>query len=116
MNFSRNKTNGRAPTTVFTTATMSPRQIATKAYSLACKKLDRDDRRSRPRYTIRERLLLCNTINKAEDLLNKRTQRFNRRVLSMEEDESLSSEDNIESQHPILPNLLSLVLLSILQA
>ncbi|KAI9018582.1 hypothetical protein CLU79DRAFT_295265 [Phycomyces nitens] len=96
--FMRNKANGRAPTTVFSTAAMSPRQVANKAYSLACKKLDRDDRRSRPRYNIRERLLLCNTINKAEDVLNKRTQRFNRRVLSIED------EDHKETPEPLQPH------------
>ncbi|KAL0079896.1 hypothetical protein J3Q64DRAFT_1751673 [Phycomyces blakesleeanus] len=97
--FMRNKANGRAPSTVFSTAAMSPRQVANKAYSLACKKLDRDDRRSRPRYNIRERLLLCNTINKAEDVLNKRTQRFNRRVLSIE-DEDFGHSETPESHQP----------------
>jgi len=64
---------------------LSPRQVANKAYTLAIKKLDRDDKRRRPQYTVRERLLLSNTMNKAEDLLNKRTPRFNRRVLASED-------------------------------
>ncbi|KAG0165289.1 hypothetical protein DFQ28_009699 [Apophysomyces sp. BC1034] len=69
---------------------MSPRQVANKAYKLACTKLDRDEKRRRPQYTIRERVLLFNTITKAEDVLSKRAQRFNRRVLSSEqEDDSL---------------------------
>lgn len=63
---------------------LSPRQVANKAYSLAIKKLDRDDKRRRPQYTVRERLLLSNTMIKAEDVLNKRTPRFNRRVLASE--------------------------------
>lgn len=68
---------------------LSPRQVATKAYSLAIKKLDKDDKRRRPQYTVRERLLLSNTMNKAEDLLNKRTSRLNRRVLSFESDDDV---------------------------
>ncbi|KAI8370402.1 uncharacterized protein BYT42DRAFT_582269 [Radiomyces spectabilis] len=68
-------------------AIMSPRQIANKAHTLAYKKLDRDEKRSHPRYTIRERLLLWNTISEAEALLNKRTYRANRRVLAAEDDE-----------------------------
>ncbi|KAI9028897.1 hypothetical protein CLU79DRAFT_832272 [Phycomyces nitens] len=75
----------KAPTTVFV-ATLSPRQIATKALTLGCKKLDRDDRRRKPRYSIRERLLLCITISYAEEVLNKRTRRTNRRVMDAEED------------------------------
>lgn len=53
---------------------LSPRQIANKAYTLAIKKLDRDDKRRRPQYTVRERLLLSNTMAKAEDILNKKAQ------------------------------------------
>ncbi|KAK4513717.1 aminophospholipid translocase [Mucor velutinosus] len=68
---------------------LSPRQVANKAYSLAIKKLDRDDKRRRPHYTVRERLLLSNTMTKAEDLLNKRTPRSNRRVLASEFDDDL---------------------------
>jgi hypothetical protein len=64
---------------------LSPRQVANKAYTLAIKKLDRDDKSRRPQYTVRERLLLSNTMSKAEDLLNKRTPRFNRRVLASED-------------------------------
>ncbi|KAL0092611.1 hypothetical protein J3Q64DRAFT_1223494 [Phycomyces blakesleeanus] len=75
----------KAPTTVFV-ATLSPRQIATKALTLGCKKLDRDDRRRKPKYSIRERLLLCITISNAEEVLNKRTRRTNRRVMDAEED------------------------------
>ncbi|KAF1801997.1 hypothetical protein V8B55DRAFT_1476093 [Mucor lusitanicus] len=71
------------------TSNLSPRQVANKAYSLAIKKLDRDDKRRRPHYTVRERLLLSNTMTKAEDLLNKRTPRSNRRVLASEFDDDL---------------------------
>ncbi|GAA5809394.1 hypothetical protein MFLAVUS_002802 [Mucor flavus] len=70
-------------------ASLSPRQVANKAYSLAIKKLDKDDKRRRPQYSVRERLLLSNTMNKAEDVLNKRTTRLNRRVLSFESDEDV---------------------------
>ncbi|KAF7725820.1 hypothetical protein EC973_009243 [Apophysomyces ossiformis] len=72
-------------------ASMSPRQVANKAYKLACTKLDRDEKRRRPQYTIRERVLLFNTIVKAEDVLSKRTQRFNRRVLAFEQDDDVVS-------------------------
>ncbi|KAG1451322.1 hypothetical protein G6F56_008115 [Rhizopus delemar] len=51
---------------------LSPRQIANKAYTLAVKKLDRDDKRKRPQYSVRERLLLSHTMAKAEDVLNKK--------------------------------------------
>ncbi|KAI8335749.1 hypothetical protein BC941DRAFT_429253 [Chlamydoabsidia padenii] len=90
-----------APTTPFTSK-LSPRQIATKAMTLGCKKLDRDDKRSRPRYNVRERLLLCNTIAYAEQVLNQRTRRTNRRVMSMEDDdthfdESLNNNNDDES-------------------
>jgi hypothetical protein len=51
---------------------LSPRQMANKAHSLAIKKLDRDDKRKRPQYSIRERLLLSKTMVKAEEVLNKK--------------------------------------------
>ncbi|SAL97706.1 hypothetical protein [Absidia glauca] len=76
-----------APSTPFTSK-LSPRQIATKAMTLGCKKLDRDDKRTRPQYNVRERLLLCNTIAHAEQVLNQRTRRTNRRVMSMEDDDT----------------------------
>lgn len=50
---------------------LSPRQVANKAYQLGMKKLDKDDKRKRPQYSVRERLLLSNTIVKAEEMLNK---------------------------------------------
>ncbi|KAI8370683.1 uncharacterized protein BYT42DRAFT_583350 [Radiomyces spectabilis] len=94
-----NRSNPRAPTTIFATSTLSPRQIANKAITLGCKKLDRDDKRSRPRYHMRERLLLCNTIAKAEEVLNQRTRRTNRRVMAAEEDDSeFSIEEHMEHQ------------------
>ncbi|KAI8074841.1 hypothetical protein BC940DRAFT_178 [Gongronella butleri] len=77
-----------APSTIFATTKQSPRQIALKTFSLGCKKLDRDDRRSRPQYNVRERLLLCNMINQAEEVLNKRARRTNRRVMEAEDDDS----------------------------
>ncbi|KAI8140287.1 hypothetical protein BJV82DRAFT_581268 [Fennellomyces sp. T-0311] len=77
-----------APSTIFTARnSMSPRQVASKAYSLACKKLDRDERRRRPSYDVRERVLLYNTMNKADNVLNKPKARTNRRVLAAEDDE-----------------------------
>ncbi|ORX55032.1 hypothetical protein DM01DRAFT_1335322 [Hesseltinella vesiculosa] len=76
-----------APSTIFTTSKLSPRQVALKAMNLGCKKLERDDRRSRPQYNVRERLLLCNTISQAEEVLNKRKGRTNRRVMAAEEEE-----------------------------
>ncbi|KAI9280002.1 hypothetical protein BY458DRAFT_553423 [Sporodiniella umbellata] len=51
---------------------LSPRQVANKALSLAVKKLDRDDKRKRPQYSVRERLLLSHTMARAEDVLNKK--------------------------------------------
>ena len=72
-----------------TTSQLSPRQVANKAYSLAIKKLDKDDQRRRPHYSVRERLLLSNTMAKAEDVLNKRTPRTNRRALLFEDDDVL---------------------------
>lgn len=77
---------------------MSPRQIANKAYTLACKKLDRDDRRRRPQYHIRERVLLYNTMNKAEDVLNKRTPRTNRRVMAAEDEDDVLAFENKNQQ------------------
>jgi len=65
----------------------SPRQIATRAYNLACKKLERDEKRSKPTYMIRERLLLYRTMVQAEEVLQKRTRRTIRRVMDAEEDE-----------------------------
>ncbi|OBZ84260.1 hypothetical protein A0J61_07686 [Choanephora cucurbitarum] len=53
------------------TAIMSPRQTANKAYTLTIKKLDKDEKRCRPHYSIREKLLLSNTLAKAEQILNK---------------------------------------------
>ncbi|CEP07749.1 hypothetical protein [Parasitella parasitica] len=94
-------TNSRsAPCTIFSTTTLSPRQIANKAYSLGCKKLDRDDKRSKQRYHVRERLLLCNTISKAEEVLNARTRRTNRRVMSAEDDE----EENYNNSSQMKPH------------
>ncbi|OBZ84236.1 hypothetical protein A0J61_07716 [Choanephora cucurbitarum] len=82
-------TNSRsAPCTIFSTTALSPRQIANKAYTLGCKKLDRDDKRSKQKYHVRERLLLCNTIAKAEEVLNTRTRRTNRRVMAAEDEDS----------------------------
>ncbi|KAI8332362.1 hypothetical protein BC941DRAFT_436440 [Chlamydoabsidia padenii] len=82
----------RAPNNVLFTH-LSPRQVANKAYNLAIKKLERDDKRSRPRYNVRERLLLCHTITKAEQFLQKRTVRTNRRVMAFENDD----DDDIEN-------------------
>lgn len=76
-------------TSTMNSSNLSPRQVANKAYTLAIKKLDRDDKRRRPQYTVRERLLLSNTMAKAEDVLNKRTPRFNRRVLACEVDDDI---------------------------
>ncbi|KAI8076829.1 uncharacterized protein BX664DRAFT_344054 [Halteromyces radiatus] len=90
----QNKSGNRAPSSLFS-SNLSPRQIANKAYSLAIKKLDRDDKRSRPHYNVRERLLLCNTLTKAEQFLQKRTPRTNRRVMAFEEDDSTCSSDDI---------------------
>ncbi|KAI8376789.1 hypothetical protein BD560DRAFT_391499 [Blakeslea trispora] len=90
-------TNSRsAPCTIFSTTTLSPRQIANKAYTLGCKKLDRDDKRSKQKYHVRERLLLCNTIAKAEEVLNTRTRRTNRRVMAAEDDEDSSDEFSLK--------------------
>lgn len=75
------------PTSPLTPAAASPRQVATRAYSLACKKLDRDERKSKQNYTLRERLLLYRTMSHAEEVLQKRTRRTIRRVMDAEEDE-----------------------------
>ncbi|KAI9256040.1 hypothetical protein EDC94DRAFT_661716 [Helicostylum pulchrum] len=91
--WSSKRNNRSAPCTIFTSTTLSPRQIANKAYTLGCKKLDRDDKRSKQRYHVRERLLLCNTISKAEEVLNARTRRTNRRVMAAEDEEEHSSDE-----------------------
>ncbi|ORZ10818.1 hypothetical protein BCR42DRAFT_422084 [Absidia repens] len=90
------KLNNRAPSSIFSNnSNLSPRQIATKACNLAIKKLDRDDKRSRPQYNVRERLLLCNTLSNAEKFLQKRTHRTNRRVMAFEEDDMTSPSEDI---------------------
>ncbi|CAO3673719.1 unnamed protein product [Rhizopus stolonifer] len=76
-----------APCTIFSTTTLSPRQIANKVYTLGCKKLDRDDKRSHQKYHLRERLLLYDIIAKAEEVLSSRIKRTNRRVMAAEDDE-----------------------------
>jgi hypothetical protein len=83
----RNNNLNRAPRTVFSTSQLSPRQIANKAYSLGCKKLERDDKRTKQQYHVRERLLIFNTIARAEEVLSSRTRRTNRRVMNAEENE-----------------------------
>ncbi|RCH92651.1 inosine-5'-monophosphate dehydrogenase, partial [Rhizopus stolonifer] len=94
--FTKRSNSRSAPCTIFTT--LSPRQMANKAYTLGCKKLDRDDKRSKPQYGMRERLLLCNTIAKAEEVLSTRTRRTNRRVMAAEDEED---ENNAFSSRPI---------------
>ncbi|KAJ2959017.1 hypothetical protein NQZ79_g5438 [Umbelopsis isabellina] len=86
---SRKSVIGRPPTasTATSLSAASPRQIATKTYNLACKKLDRDEKKSKPNYNIRERLLLYRTMVHAEEVLQKRTRRTIRRVMDAEEDE-----------------------------
>ncbi|KAI8886893.1 hypothetical protein K501DRAFT_283614 [Backusella circina FSU 941] len=75
---------------VGTSSNLSPRQVANKAYTLATKKLDKDDKRRRPQYSIRERLLLSNTMTKAEEFLNKRNARItNCRGLGCEVDDDV---------------------------
>lgn len=81
------RTSKQAPCTIFSSTSLSPRQIANKAYTLGYKKLDRDDKRSQQKYHLRERLLLYNTITKAEEVLNARTRRTNRRVMAAEDDD-----------------------------
>ncbi|KAI8997498.1 hypothetical protein BDB01DRAFT_771326 [Pilobolus umbonatus] len=87
-----------APCTIFATTSLSPRQIANKAYTLGNKKLDRDDRSSKQKYHMRERLLLYVTIAKAEEVLNSRTRRTNRRVMSAEEEEEGYIDQFIQKQ------------------
>ncbi|KAI8339672.1 hypothetical protein BC941DRAFT_421142 [Chlamydoabsidia padenii] len=48
----------------------SPRQIANKAYTLATKKINFDDRRKKPHYHLRERLMIQHTMKKAKRVLN----------------------------------------------
>ncbi|CAO3646172.1 unnamed protein product [Cunninghamella echinulata] len=50
--------------------TLSPRQIANKAISLATKKLNQDEIRQKPKYHVRERLLLQHTMQRATHLLS----------------------------------------------
>ncbi|KAI9307891.1 hypothetical protein BJ944DRAFT_228230 [Cunninghamella echinulata] len=95
-----NRAHRGPPTTIFASKQLSPRQIATKALTLGCKKLDRDDKRSRPLYNVRERLLLCNTIARAEEVLNKRTRRTNRRVMSAEDEEYLFDSNTLKHHPP----------------
>ncbi|KAG2197412.1 hypothetical protein INT47_005665 [Mucor saturninus] len=92
--------------TINNSSNLSPRQVANKAYSLAIKKLDKDDKRRRPQYTVRERLLLSNTMTRAEDLLNKRTSRLNRRVLAVEHEEEVVSSPIHTPPPPPLPAAL----------
>ncbi|KAI7882832.1 hypothetical protein K492DRAFT_175899 [Lichtheimia hyalospora FSU 10163] len=87
-----------APATPFARQ-LSPRQVASKAHSLACKKLDRDDRRRRPQYHMRERVLLYNTMSSADTYLNKRTARSNRRVLAAEEDDLVGYDEQPQNHH-----------------
>ncbi|KAI8332249.1 hypothetical protein BC941DRAFT_437037 [Chlamydoabsidia padenii] len=104
-NQQHSKSHSRAPSSIFSNnSNLSPRQVANKAYSLAIKKLDRDDKRSRPHYNVRERLLLCNTLSRAEQFLQKRTTRTNRRVMAFEEDDVVGhSEDNRRNPPPAQP-------------
>ncbi|KAI7849096.1 hypothetical protein BDC45DRAFT_521543 [Circinella umbellata] len=88
---SNNNINNSAPTTLFSNV-LSPRQLANKTITLGYKKLDRDSKRQRPQYNFRIHVLINNTIAKAENVLNKRTQRTNRRVMAAEEE---SEEDFI---------------------
>ncbi|CAO3650273.1 unnamed protein product [Cunninghamella blakesleeana] len=99
----RNKSNQKAPSTIFSSNNnLSPRQVANKAYSLAIKKLDKDDKRHKPKYHVRERLLLCNTLSRAEQFLQKRTARTNRRVMSFEEEDGpISSDDDVATVNSI---------------
>ncbi|CAO3583480.1 unnamed protein product [Absidia cylindrospora] len=108
---SRGQRRATAPSTIFTTTSqLSPRQIANKAMTLGCKKLDNDDKRTRPRYNVRERLLICNTIASAEQVLNQRTRRTNRRVMEAEDDDShfdaqaLTPSMNQTDQNPSQPH------------
>jgi hypothetical protein len=81
----------QAANSSITPSAASPRQVATRAHSLACKKLDRDERKDKPKYAIRERLLLYRTMVQAEEVLQKRTRRTIRRVMDAEEDEETFS-------------------------
>ncbi|KAI9307734.1 hypothetical protein BJ944DRAFT_261445 [Cunninghamella echinulata] len=103
----QNKSNQRAaPSTLFSSNNnLSPRQVANKAYSLAIKKLDKDDKRHKPKYHVRERLLLCNTLSRAEQFLQKRTARTNRRVMSFEEEDGpITSEEDLTAINIIQTN------------
>ncbi|KAI7908256.1 uncharacterized protein BX663DRAFT_493535 [Cokeromyces recurvatus] len=86
--------------TMVTDKSLSPRQIANKMYTLAIKKLDKDNRRSKPQYSVRERLLLTNTIIVAEEFLRKPVNRLNRRVLAFEDDQNDSQP--ISNHKPLL--------------
>lgn len=100
----QHKSSSRAPSSIFSSnSNLSPRQVANKAYSLAIKKLDRDDKRSRPQYNVRERLLLCNTLCKAEQFLQKRTARTNRRVMAFEDDDVISPLEDVMTSPPSPP-------------
>ncbi|KAI8060938.1 hypothetical protein BC940DRAFT_310994 [Gongronella butleri] len=66
---------------------LSPRQVAHRTYSTSLRKLDQDAKRQRPKYQVRERLLLCHTMSSAEQFLHKRVMRTNRRVMALEEEE-----------------------------
>ncbi|KAI9282257.1 hypothetical protein BY458DRAFT_497643 [Sporodiniella umbellata] len=91
-----------APCTIFT-ANLSPRQIANKAYTLGCKKLEKDDKRNHPKYQLRERVLLGNTISKAEESLNAKTKRHNRRVVSAEDEDDHDEFSHKQNTHHTTP-------------
>ncbi|KAI8985042.1 hypothetical protein BDB01DRAFT_788711 [Pilobolus umbonatus] len=81
---------------------LSPRQVANRAYSLAFKKLDRDEKRRKPQYSVRERLLLSYTINRAEDLLNKHSPR-SRKILNVDHDgDILPPKQHIPPPSPVM--------------
>lgn len=48
-------------------APRSPQELAARCYKIACKKLEADEKK--PVYDVRQRLLLCVTLNKAERLI-----------------------------------------------
>ncbi|KAI9470578.1 MAG: hypothetical protein EXX96DRAFT_362188 [Benjaminiella poitrasii] len=82
---------------------LSPRQIANKTYTLAIKKLDKDNKSCKPHYSVREKLLLSNAMVFAEEFLNKRTPRSSRRVLAFEDEyddtiQSVSKQDDNNSK------------------
>ncbi|CAO3628331.1 unnamed protein product [Cunninghamella blakesleeana] len=52
--------------------TLSPRQMANKAITLANKKLNQDEIRRKPKYYVRERLLIQHTMQSANHLLSSR--------------------------------------------